>query len=131
MIDIVMVQDTHVTTREEQEQLNAMWIRMWGLRNGAASATFWCGKSKARAGVAILINPKRLAEAKGYKSGAWPDRHVAIQIGAQVYTNVYAPPARTEREDFFRPLAQVYTGVEQHLVLAGDFNSVDYPSRDR
>lgn len=80
--------------------------------------------------MAILVNPKRLAAATAHKMEQWTHRHIAIKVGTQMYVNIYAPTKRADRECFFNDLAEIHGGTER-MVLAGDFNCVENPARDR
>lgn len=126
----MLLQETHITSQVQADELNAEWNRICGLAEHRQT-TFRGIASAEAAGVAILINPMTVATATAHRPYTWTDRRMVIELNNIALANVYAPNNRSDCERFFREVGAVYTRRADRLILGGDFNSVQNTRRDR
>lgn len=127
------MQETHITDREEIEELERYWRAIWGVGPGdQAQYTFWSLGTTKKGGVGILLHPHK-ARAAGATIETVPTttRSIAVQVGDVCIVNIYAPNTAKEREMFYKRLADRELPVGMRTVMAGDFNCVLDAHRDR
>jgi exonuclease III len=122
-----LLQETHVSSEEEAENLRLMWSGLWGRQHQQSGLvlSYWSVHTKKEGGVAILLNPNAAITVQ-----PWNNRVIAVQIGTERIVNVYAPNSVETREEVFTKL-QDWPWGKQTTTLAGDFNSVQSPPLDR
>lgn len=121
--DIVFLQETHCTGREE----GTLWGEEW------EGETFWSFGGARSRGVGILIS-QRLQFTKGRfyydQVGRLAVLDMFISGTAFRLINVYAPNDHAERPSWFNDLHRWFTGNKIYI-FGGDFNCVENVSLDK
>ncbi|ETI48834.1 hypothetical protein F443_07200 [Phytophthora nicotianae P1569] len=127
-----MIQETHVSTFTEAEELKADWRRLWGRSHQSDSKplSYWSIDDSKRGGVAILLHPSVVDQVSPWLQERWTRRVIAIKMRERTLVNVYAPNSHEEREQFFGRL-QAWPWEACETIVAGDFNCVLSPVIDR
>jgi len=129
--DIILIQETHITTQQDKDDLEREWCRLWGVQGTKTAFTHWSMGAEPTGGVGILVNPTTTTKIDPIDVDRWTTRLQFVQVGDLTIGNVYAPTDRGKREFFFRTLrAQAPLGANR-LILGGDFNCVLDTRRDR
>lgn len=120
-IDVIMVQETHLTDSEHEK------LKKFGYRN-----TYFSSFKQGRGGVAILIsnsvNFEYISESRD-KEGRYVLIKGKIDNNKVTFCNVYAPP--DERWALFGRLFNlIATETSGILVCGGDFNFILNPKLD-
>ena len=135
--DLIVIQDTHVSTQKQKVDLQTLWLRGWGLTGVSAPSEYswWSVGSSSSAGVGILVNPKTTLKIMGLVKGfGITTRMMALRTQYFTIVTIYAPTnGKIEREIFFQELhKKVKKHIDNHeLILAGDFNCCLMPLTDR
>jgi exonuclease III len=127
-----LIQETHISSQEEAEDMQRQWARLWGKRNDreGEALSHWSTTGNKTGGVAILLPLLEAQTAQPWQRNRWSNRVISVSAGEVLLMNVYAPNDRVERETFFAGLAS-WPSLSRSLILAGDFNSVQSPTLDR
>ncbi|CAI5747525.1 unnamed protein product [Peronospora destructor] len=131
--DIWCIQETHVATQGEADNLDREWRRLWGLSTAdpASPLSYWSLGTRHAGGVAFLLTPAMARSAHPWSGLRTTSRQLAFYVPDNfLLVNIYVPNERAERELFFEGLE----GMQQSpapVILAGDFNCVQHPSIDR
>ena len=136
-IDMVLLQETHVTTAEITATTDAH-CRNWGFDPAIRETplSFWSPADDKKGGVGILMNPfSAITEVEPYLEEHWTPHWMAVtavmdDVAFHVL-NVYAPTVKPEREAVFRELHTHFAHLEEPLWVGGDFNSTQLRSLDR
>ena len=126
------IQETHVKTSEEAQELCLTWARMWGKHRdgGHPPLSYWSVGSSRLGGVAILLTPSSSVKASPWRHDLWNTRTIAVSLDDVVLVNVYAPSLRPEREAYYISLAR-WNFPRDSSIVTGDFNCVQSPLLDR
>jgi exonuclease III len=126
------LQETHVGSDEEANELAEMWKNMWGQKHNSNSSkmSYWSIDDTRAGGVAILLHPDAAAATTPWQQERWTKRVIAVTMRNVHMTNVYAPNEHLERESFFGSLAE-WPWADHQALIAGDFNCVLSPILDR
>jgi exonuclease III len=127
-----LIQETHVSDREDAEQLDQEWTRAWGKhkQTNGPTLSYWSVHTEKSGGVAVLVNPSVAATVTPWQQERWSNRVIAVKVGDIIVVDIYAPNRKQEREKFFADL-RAWPWEDSHIILAGDFNSVQSPVLDR
>ncbi|KAI8521374.1 hypothetical protein Bbelb_011280 [Branchiostoma belcheri] len=119
--DVACLQECHVSTVADKKQ----WSRQWG------QTCVWSMGTNSARGVGILLSSRWSLRASNVDTEGRV-ASVLVSDGLSTYNivNVYAPCSAGERQAFFATIHQ-YMFPNATLVLAGDFNCVLDPARDR
>jgi exonuclease III len=131
VVDVVMVQETHVDSTAQATSLTLLWHQVWGLRNPSQDYAWWSVNDNKTGGVAFLINPMTQRDGRWHQLPDYCDRVAFLRLQNITYVTIYAPSgSNAERTRFYAALEQI-TPPEGMLVVMGDMNAVTNPSRDR
>ena len=127
-----MIQETHVSSQDEVDQLISAWARLWGQheQHSGPPMSYWSIGEERTAGVAILLTPLAAALTTPWNTTEWSTRVIAVDLGDTRLVNIYAPNKPACRERFFTAL-QAWDWSQRPTILAGDFNCVQSPPLDR
>ncbi|RHZ13501.1 hypothetical protein DYB37_009729 [Aphanomyces astaci] len=130
-LDIICLQETHVSSLTQANTLTTTWTRMWGLTSTPHPIAYWTVTEDSTHGVAILLNPfSRLAFTED-RASSIPGRYIQISSATLTVASVYAPSTSTrDQQEFFRRLTSL-TPPATPLLVGGDFNCVSHPRWDR
>ncbi|RHY12955.1 hypothetical protein DYB36_011762 [Aphanomyces astaci] len=130
-LDIICLQETHVSSLAQANTLTTTWTRMWGLTSTPHPIAYWTVTEDSTHRVAILLNPfSRLAFTED-RASSIPGRYIQISSATLTVASVYAPSTSTrDRQEFFRRLISL-TPPATPLLVGGDFNCVSHPRWDR
>ena len=96
---------------------------------------FLSSGSKAKEGVAILVNPHSQQIFTPSLLAHWSPRFISVTTeisNTQIQIiNIYAPNGVKERKIFFHELATIQLPKHDILIFGGDFNMVENDIRDR
>ncbi|RHZ13763.1 hypothetical protein DYB31_007897, partial [Aphanomyces astaci] len=131
-LDIICIQETHVSSPAQARQLTESWTRLWGLTNTPHPIAFWTVTANSTNGVAILLNPySQLAFTQDNTGHTTPGRYIQIHSPSLTVASLYAPSTNSrDRQEFFHHLATLTPPTTPFLV-GGDFNCVSHPRWDR
>uniref|UniRef100_A0AAV1UH13 Endonuclease/exonuclease/phosphatase domain-containing protein n=1 Tax=Peronospora matthiolae TaxID=2874970 RepID=A0AAV1UH13_9STRA len=117
------IQETHVTSVEEEAELRQEWRRLWGKHHDSSQApmSFWTVGSSKTSGVTILLTPTAATRAVAWNEDKWHSRAIGITVQDLCILNVYAHNLRGEREAFFTSLHE-WNLPPGRTALLGDFN---------
>ena len=101
-----------------------------GGKRGTRTPLSWSVDSSTTAGVAILMDPRAAAQFELSASALPVARALIVQSPTWTIVNTYAPNDKHAREALFVQLRAVLNERSQ-LVVAGDFNCVEFPQLDR
>ncbi|KAL3665162.1 hypothetical protein V7S43_009791 [Phytophthora oleae] len=89
--DVIYVQETHITSQREAQELENEWRRLWHVPVSAPTMTFWSVGDKPAGGVGIVLTPRTQINARAWAQKQWSPRVIAVHhelLGLLV--NVYA-----------------------------------------
>ena len=133
-VDIVLVQETRLTSIGRIKDLQRPWLNIWGFKDTEQKDqfSFWTVQKDRHAGVGILVNPyTTLGKPVVICPEFQTERNIAIEIGSIRVINIYAPNRKLDREIFFNSLRKYSANATEHWIFGGDFNSVQLPAIDR
>lgn len=126
--DVILVQETHITSDAEATALTEQWNRAWGLQDTTKATAVWSLSTERAKGVGILINPRTMGTMR--QAGSMlTDRVAVVETQVGTIMNVYAPNSPNERCEFFRKVSGAVEIAGKDLILGGDFNCVQNPQR--
>ncbi|KAK1929575.1 LINE-1 retrotransposable element ORF2 protein [Phytophthora citrophthora] len=128
--DVIFVQDTHIRTEKEIEEVMAMWNLVLGIKTPTHPTSYWTVMDESSGGVGILMQPQHAEKVKLWKQEEWTGRRLALQFNDWTLINIYAPAIADKRKYFYEDL-EVWVENARNLFLGGDFNAVLQPSLDR
>lgn len=89
-LDVICLQETHITSSAQAKKMEHWWLRVWGLTQSPQTLSFWTITDSPKGGVAILINP--FCEHRFELISLDPfGRYLQIQAQHLTLVNVYAP----------------------------------------
>ncbi|OWY95006.1 hypothetical protein PHMEG_00035110, partial [Phytophthora megakarya] len=128
--DVIYVQDTHLKTEKDIEEVTAMWNRVWGVKDPTHPLSYWTKMGGGSGGVGILLQPSIAAHASPWRKMEWTSERIAVSFRGWTMINIYAPVEKTVQKEFYRDL-QKWSNAAQPIILGGDFNAVLQPAIDR
>ncbi|KAI9913642.1 hypothetical protein PsorP6_004855 [Peronosclerospora sorghi] len=87
----LLIQETHITTVEEAEDVKNMWESMWTTNNSGNRMAYWSISETKTGGVRIILFPNDLDEARPWHQKWWSKRVMGVQIRRRKIINIYAP----------------------------------------
>jgi ribonuclease HI/exonuclease III len=127
----ILLQETHVSSHKEAADLQRLWAHMWGRTDSTDILSFWSVTTSRVGGVAILLNPHGTQRFQREVIHGLDGRVLGISSPSLVIVNIYAPNHSKAREVFFSKLHEYTWPPHKQVIMAGDFNCVLNPSRDR
>lgn len=124
----IFIQETHIETEAEAEELELQWWRVWGLTpDNTRKISFWSHGSGRAAGVAILISPYMVQETYILQSA----KKIILQSATMRVINIYAPQAGPQQDQCYKDLKNVTQTFDGDIVTGGDLNCTVATEWDR
>ncbi len=121
--DIVCLQETHNDSEKDEDR----WTKEWG------GSCLWSRGTNRSRGVAILVKPGldcNISNIRKDRAGRVICAMIVLNGKEINVMNIYAPTFPRERKRFFEGLWNFKPG-NINLVLAGDFNCIEDPDKDK
>ena len=118
--DAIFLQETHWTT-ELEHTIRSEWDGHIIFNHGTAHS---CG-------VAILLHSRlscQISQSKCDNQGRINVTEITLDDHAINLVNIYAPRTNTERQNFYKSLAD-YLTTDNNNIIGGDFNSISNPKQ--
>ncbi|EGZ04650.1 hypothetical protein PHYSODRAFT_535950 [Phytophthora sojae] len=128
--DVIYVQDTHLKTSEEIDEVAEMWNRVWGIKEPKQPLSYWSKMEGSSGCIGILLQPNIAAQVSPWRPSEWTGRRIGLRFREWTLVNIYAPTDRKAQRSFYSDL-QSWISKVKLLLLGGDFNAVLQPSLDR
>jgi ribonuclease HI len=126
----IMIQETHIGTKTEANELQLTWQRMWGLAETERQISFWSTEDTRKGGVAILLHPLRVKEKFVELTKHTSRNHITIESNTLRVTNIYAPKEGPQQTILYKSLLDI-PPFHNQSICGGDFNALLMPSWDR
>ncbi|RQM29727.1 hypothetical protein B5M09_012191 [Aphanomyces astaci] len=128
-LDIICLQETHVSSLAQATTLTTTWTRMWGLTSTPTPSH--TGRSRKTAPTESPSSSTRSPAWHSRRIEQAPSPAATSKSASLTVASVYAPSTSTrDRQEFFRRLTSL-TPPATPLLVGGDFNCVSHPRWDR
>lgn len=114
LVDIIFVQDTHLKTLEDMEEMAELWNHAWGVKNPSNLLSYWTITATKSGGAGILIQPRIAARIRPWRQTCWTDRRVVVQFDDWRLVNVYAPIDNIKSVNFMTIFTHGWMKTSQH-----------------